>query len=65
MEATKNQNLSDIKTRPSPKDFHERQPTWTPNACVVKSLAACLASADAVEQICTVWSCLYDTQKGD
>jgi hypothetical protein len=54
MAAVKNQNLNDIKTRPSPEEFQKRQPNWTPNACVTKSLAACLASADAVEFITTV-----------
>ena len=54
MSTAQNTYLNDVKTRPSPEVFQERNPRWTPNACVVKSLASCLASAHAVEYITTV-----------
>jgi hypothetical protein len=51
----KKQNLNDVQTRPSSAELQKRHPNWTPNACAVKSLAACLASAEAVDSITTVW----------
>jgi len=55
MEMVKNINLNDVKTRPSAAQYAQQRPNWTENATIAKSLAACLASAEALEYIGTVW----------